>query len=98
MTDGVVTEGTDAKLLYDPNRDETGIAPGADSGFIDRFGPTALNGVLYFSAFNGVNRNGVEIWESSGLGIDNWRTSNQAGAVTRLVQDLNLGPPDGVPQ
>ncbi|MBW2520563.1 MAG: hypothetical protein JRD88_09455 [Deltaproteobacteria bacterium] len=95
VTDGVVTNGTDAKLLYDPNRDETGIAPGSDSGYRDHFGPNSLNGVLYFSAYNGVNRNGVEIWKSAGLGIDNWRSSNQAGAVVRLVEDLNLGPPDG---
>ena len=77
-TDGT-TFGT--KVLKD-------IGPGYESGYSDAFGPSILDGGLFFSAFDGgINvGNGVEMWQTLGNETD-----------TRLVEDLNPGAQnDGV--
>lgn len=61
------------------------IAPGATTGYLNYFGPYELDGTLYFSAFDGLNNHGVEMWRTMGSQIE-----------TQLVEDLNPGPADGV--
>ncbi len=63
------------------------IGPGNESGYADAFGPEELDGVLWFSAFDGGTNidHGVEMWRT--LGTE---------AETQLVEDLNPGPQDGV--
>jgi ELWxxDGT repeat protein len=77
-----VTQGTEIStgVLKD-------IGPGNESGYADAFGPEKLDGVLWFSAFDGGTNidHGVEMWRT--LGTE---------AETQLVEDLNPGPQDGV--
>ena len=63
------------------------IGPEVESGYRDAFGPKLLDGVLWFSAFDGGTNldHGVEMWRT--LGTE---------AETQLVEDLNPGPQDGV--
>jgi ELWxxDGT repeat protein len=77
------TDGTtvDTRFLKD-------IGPGYESGYSDAFGPSILDGRLFFSAFDGgINvGHGVEMWQTLGNETD-----------TRLVEDLNPGAQnDGV--
>ena len=61
------------------------IAPGAATGYRGIFGPYELDGTLYFSAYDGLNNHGVEMWRTMGSEIE-----------TQLIEDLNPGPADGV--
>ena len=64
------------------------IGPGYESGYSDAFGPSVIDGELFFSAFDGaVNLgHGVEMWSTLGNETD-----------TLLVEDLNPGAQnDGV--
>jgi ELWxxDGT repeat protein len=70
--------GVDTSLLKD-------IGPGAESGYSEAFGPEILDGVLYFSAFDG----GI----GAGHGVEMWRTFG-TGIETQLVADLNPGAQD----
>jgi ELWxxDGT repeat protein len=74
------TEGTDVetRVLKD-------IGPGFESGYADAFGPALLDGILWFSAFDG----GVNI----GHGVEMWRTFGTE-TETQLVEDLNPGSQD----
>ena len=64
---------------------DVGIGPGFESGYSSNFGPSILDELLYFSANDGINVHGIEIWRSEGPGPRNI-----------LLRDLNLGPPHGV--
>ena len=78
-----VTQGTEisTRVLKD-------IGPDNESGYADAFGPEELDGVLWFSAFDG----GINL----GHGIEMWRTLGTEGE-TQLVEDLNPGAQyDGV--
>ncbi|MDH3455046.1 MAG: hypothetical protein OEL80_07835, partial [Desulfuromonadales bacterium] len=70
--------GTETSVLKD-------IAPGGATGYRDTFGPYELDGTLYFSAYDGLNNHGVEMWRTMGSEIE-----------TQLVEDLNPGTADGV--
>ena len=64
------------------------IGPGYESGYSDAFGPSVIDGELFFSAFDGAINlgHGVEMWSTLGNETD-----------TLLVEDLNPGAQnDGV--
>lgn len=78
----IAEEPSTGKKLYvsDGTREGTKIVDTRPDGSFAPAGLTAMNGILYFSARDGVSNTGTELWRSDGT-----------TAGTRMVKDIKAG-------